>query len=495
MIHRLTTRHLMTRHLMTRHLMKRVWSLLLLAALPLNAQLRESVTVEVIEVPVYVTDYAGKPIRGLTRDAFELSVNGKPQPVESFDVVDVAAAPAEERPARQRRLYLLLFDLAYATMNDVHHAQTSAAQLVESDSYDGDLFAVAKYKPREGVQFVSAFLSSKPEIRRAIFTLSPSEAHDPLGVAINEDERTAWIKAPGEELAAPSGRGGLATAERAAALRGGPANQATIVQPHSRLTENQIEGLDEAVARLSGLEGQKHVVFFTEGARTAPSEIYLRDLGRAFRQAGAFLHAVGMLGGNRDTLRLITQETGGRFFWGQDVVASLRNLTRSQEVSYLLSFRRREPGEGKITVNVRGLPSGASVHYRTGYGATTPKKAVDQLVLADIVTNDVPQSGIDIDGFIKPAKGGAELSIRFPREQVVAQLDPNDPAAEVYLYIFDMKGGSLKFVSKRILFYEKAREGTGRVGLRETFELPPGRRRLHARRIHRGARRDGVAAL
>src|SRR5260221_12594002 len=99
MIHRLTTRHLMTRHLMTRHLMKRVWSLLLLAALPLNAQLRASVTVEVIEVPVYVTDYAGKPIRGLTRDAFELSVNGKPQPVESFEARAVAGSPGAGGPA------------------------------------------------------------------------------------------------------------------------------------------------------------------------------------------------------------------------------------------------------------------------------------------------------------------------------------------------------------------------------------------------------------
>src|SRR5256885_3522298 len=143
------------------HMTRLLW-LLRLAAFPLNAQVRESMTVEVVEVPVYVTDSAGKPIRGLTRDAFELSVNGKPQPIESFDVVDVAAAPAAERPARERRLYLLLFDLAYATLDDVHHAQMSAAQLIEGDTYDDDLFAVAKYVPREGVQFLSAFVRSKP---------------------------------------------------------------------------------------------------------------------------------------------------------------------------------------------------------------------------------------------------------------------------------------------------------------------------------------------
>src|SRR5437763_13817454 len=94
--------------------------LLVLAAAAV-AQVRESVTVEVVEVPVYITTADGKPIRGLTKDAFELSIDGKRTPIDYFDEVDFTApaagaaqtAPAV-RPLRERRLYLLLFDLSFA---------------------------------------------------------------------------------------------------------------------------------------------------------------------------------------------------------------------------------------------------------------------------------------------------------------------------------------------------------------------------------------------
>src|SRR5436190_12665108 len=58
-----------------------VVSLLLLSA-AVAAQVRESVTVEVVEVPVYITTSDGKPIRGLSKDAFELSVDGKRTPID-----------------------------------------------------------------------------------------------------------------------------------------------------------------------------------------------------------------------------------------------------------------------------------------------------------------------------------------------------------------------------------------------------------------------------
>src|SRR5437763_16554722 len=87
-----------------------------------HAQVRETMTVEVVEVPVYITTSDGQPIRGLTKDAFQLFVDGKPQPIEYFDAVDFAsssAAPATQaaqpRPLRERPLYLLLVALSFAT--------------------------------------------------------------------------------------------------------------------------------------------------------------------------------------------------------------------------------------------------------------------------------------------------------------------------------------------------------------------------------------------
>ena len=41
-------------------------------------------------MPVVVTDRAGRPVAGLTRDDFELSEDGKPQAISVFDVLDTA---------------------------------------------------------------------------------------------------------------------------------------------------------------------------------------------------------------------------------------------------------------------------------------------------------------------------------------------------------------------------------------------------------------------
>src|ERR1019366_7575318 len=86
-----------------------------------RAQTHESITVQVIDVPVYVFSN-GTSIRNLTKDDFELFVNGKPQTIDYFDPIDfspvaatapdVKSAPPAANP-RERRLFLLLFDLAY----------------------------------------------------------------------------------------------------------------------------------------------------------------------------------------------------------------------------------------------------------------------------------------------------------------------------------------------------------------------------------------------
>lgn len=440
---------------------------------PLAAQVRESMTVEVIEVPVYVTDSAGKPIRNLPRDAFELRVDGKPQAVEFFDTVDVAATPAAApRPARERRLYLLLFDLAYSTAAELAHAQKSAEQLINGDTNPADLFAVAKYVPREGVQFVSAFLPGRTELRRAIYTLSPSDAHDPLAVAIDAEERVRWVEGGGEERDSGNGLGALASAELASALRGGPSSQAQKREPDISLMADQVSGLSEMVTRLSGLEGQKHVVFFSEGSRMVYTRMNLRKLGEAFRDAGVFLHGVGPANAN---LWQITAETGGKAFLGRDMKEALQELVASEDVAYLLGFHRHGKSEGEITVKVKGLPSRADVRYRTGFGAASAKKTNDQLVLADIVTNDVEQSGVDLESFVTAVKTGAEFSVRFPREQIVSLSDTKDPIVEIYFYVLDNKGGTVAFQSKLLQFDETTRTDEGKIGFRQSFDLPPGK--------------------
>src|SRR5260221_1120587 len=58
--------------------------------------------VQTCALPIY-----GQAVGGLTRGDFELYVNGKPQPVDYFDVLDFGSLPATAAAdPRQRRMYL-----------------------------------------------------------------------------------------------------------------------------------------------------------------------------------------------------------------------------------------------------------------------------------------------------------------------------------------------------------------------------------------------------
>src|SRR5947209_13753801 len=90
---------------------------LLCGAIAASAQVREQITVEAVDVPVYVFA-KGKPVRQLSKNDFELFVNGKPQPIDYFEMVDFTAppaapsshdaAPAAQPDLRERRMFLLL---------------------------------------------------------------------------------------------------------------------------------------------------------------------------------------------------------------------------------------------------------------------------------------------------------------------------------------------------------------------------------------------------
>ena len=58
-----------------------VTSFLLLSAGLALGQLRETVNVNLIEVPVTVVDRSGNPVRGLTADKFELIDQGQKRPL------------------------------------------------------------------------------------------------------------------------------------------------------------------------------------------------------------------------------------------------------------------------------------------------------------------------------------------------------------------------------------------------------------------------------
>jgi VWFA-related protein len=485
-------------------------ALLVACAFSAQAQVRESMTVEVVQVPVYVTTSDGKPVTGLKKDAFQLSVDGHPQPIDYFDTFDFAAATSEpqalERPRRERRLYLLLFDLTFATPPTIARAQHAAEQAVTHSNPATDLFAVATYSSNRGVFFLSPFLSDRVAVARAIYTLKASSALDPLGLALASAERAKFVTAMEQAGAAAGSDEDLSPflgTEVTDMLKGGVANQDMQTMQGKRLIDYQLQGLGEAAARMATLEGQKHLLVFTEGfdsahltdIRTGPKTSaqpplldahlldVLKEMHNTFVSAGVTLDSVDIKGVRHtfdslenNALYMLSRGTGGRVIVNRnDIVAAVDTLVQAQRLVYVLGFRQGERKQGRISVHVNGLPRGAEVSYREGFGYTPPNSDLDALQLADILLNDVPQAGVSLTGGVRTSEGQAEVAVSFARAEVVPQLVDPTPGVEILFYIFDDRGAAVGFKAKRINFSGKARVNTGYLTINEPFALPKGK--------------------
>lgn len=346
--------------------------LALLAAVPVHAQTREEITIEVVNVPVYI--YQGtKPVQGLTAANFELLVNGKPQTFDYFDVMDLgepAARPgAPAGVAEQRRLFLLLFDMTFTSPERIVRGQRAAVALVEQKA-PADAFAVARFSKTNGMELLLQFTTEREPILGTILTLRPRTAeiagaesvmdtHEPAIVA------TLDVENPGES-AGPT-----------------PLSEELAKAPIQRLAELGVEGLAEMAEALRKIDGfNKHVILFSEGFRTGGSSRMIpliEEMQETFQEANTFLHALDSAGlrhsfkaGAGDSLRELAAGTGGQWLHNtNDLAGSLINLSETYRSAYILGFRPRAPraGHNSIVVRVKNLPRGARVVYRRGFSA------------------------------------------------------------------------------------------------------------------------------
>jgi VWFA-related protein len=423
----------------------------------------ESMTVEVVDVPVFVTR-GNTPVEGLSRENFELYVNGRRQSIDYFEEL----SPAREGATlRERRLFLLLFDITFSHPHSLWRAQRAAARLI-ADAPAGDFFGVATYSSRRGVWIAAPFTDDHETLLHAIGSLSNPHSGDPLALVMTSVERASL-----RESSSFGGSQGIADE----ALR--DMYRARLY----RAAEDQVESLTELADRLASLDGQKHVIVMSEGfegrspnpwsidrvsspttfnangtptfslARTptpwltTPLFSRLSDLYRSCHKADVFLHAIDIEGVAwtwvaDDGLNMLTSGTGGKYIHSRnDLGAALADLSSSVSRGYRLGFRpanvRR--GDNRITVKVAGVGRGARVRHRRGFSGTPEAVKVDDgLYLADVLQNDVSQTGT---AATLEHRDGTLLA-RIPLREVAAQL-AGDGNAELLVYAFAADGKAL----------------------------------------------------
>jgi VWFA-related protein len=448
----------------------RVRSLALLAVLvTLNAsaqQHRESVTVEVIDVPVYVSR-GTTPVAGLTRDDFELYVNGRRQPIEYFDSMAAADGSAS---MRERRLFLLLFDLAFSHPHAIVRAQRAAAAAIEKGG-PRDYFAVATYSSRRGIWFAVPFTRDHPALTRAVANLSHSASGDPLSLVLTSAERASEL---------PMADDAMRDIAR---------------ERNVRLAETQVLELGDLAERLAPLDGEKHVVLLTEGydgreihpydVRKIGSSGRGREIGeprqnafggrsfdhklvnditsmhQVFQRENVLLHAIDLEGvtatlTSNDALNLLVKGTGGHFVFGQnDPGVALSHLSGKLASGYRLGFRpvKARSGYNTISVKIRNA-RGTHVNHRQGFFGTPRRgNTHDGVYLADILLNDVPQTGTAA----VLALHDRTLTATIPMRELAAQL-PASATAELLLYAFDATGTAVLYHRHAVRITDAAEE-------------------------------------
>ncbi|HEX9493206.1 MAG TPA: VWA domain-containing protein [Thermoanaerobaculia bacterium] len=520
--------------------MKRaIWIVAVLAAqVALFAQVRETVNVYVVEVPVTVVDSSGNPIRDLTAANFELFDNGTKRTINSFDKIDFASTESVSAISplnpNARRQFMLLFDLGYSSPNGLSRAQEAARKFVKESVQPRDLVAIGTVEPDRGFRLVSAFTTDRALVASAINDPRSYRGSDPLQIANQtvaftpEAESTIEIPTTKKENA---GAGGAE--EREVAGRMQRANEPAVRQR----IEREVDALGQLAKTLHAVPGRKQIILLTEGfdpkylqgrdvrasveankendqvlhgevfnvdndARfgNTQSMTILDRMAQFFRQSDVVLHAIDIQGvrlqndvqqgatiNSNAGLFLLSRPTGGEVFENVNTLkTNFDRMLRQQEVVYVLGFQAptQKPGAfHNLKVKLVNVPGGR-VSHRAGYfegGSETPQERV--LSNAEIIMNDIPQADVRLDALSAAFPAGGKNAIvpvilEINGGDVTKDIRGNAAAIEIYIYAFDDQG----IVRDRL--YQKVNLDLKKVGdkLRSngmkyygTLMLPPGK--------------------
>ncbi|MEK6374222.1 MAG: VWA domain-containing protein [Acidobacteriota bacterium] len=513
-------------------------ALALVAAAALFAQVRETVNVNVIEVPVTVVDSSGNPIRGLTAANFELFDQGRKRAISSFDKIDfgtieTVTAISPLNPAA-RRTFLLLFDLGFSSPNSLTRAQESARNFVKENVKPRDLVGVGTIEVDRGFRLLSAFTTDRELIASTIADPIKYRGADPLQIAnqtvafkIGSDPAAPASPAPAEGRAAMGEEYMKETAQR---MKSNNEQYA-----RSRI-EKQVDALGELAKMLRAVPGRKQIIMLSEGfdakyvqgreARASAeqakenaavlsgaiwevdsdkrygstSSMSMVDrMAQLFRSSDAVLHAVDIQGvrvqndvnegariNSNAGLFALSRPTGGEVFQNSnDLKNNFTRLLHQQEVVYVLGFQAPTSKPGafhELRVKLVNVPGGR-ISHRAGYyeaGGETPGER--SLRNAEIIINDIAQDGVRV----------AALAAAFPiaggnsQVPVILDLNGNDlakeakngvAAAEIFVYAFDTDGVVRDRLYQRLsLDMNKVGEKLRATGVRYygTLNLPPG---------------------
>ncbi len=492
-------------------------TILAVSTIPMHAQpaarVGESVAVTVVEIPVTVVDRAGNPVRGLTRENFELVDEGKKQKIEYFEEIDLAKISASEAAEPYnpvaRRSFMLLFDLGNSSPGTMDRARDAALVFVKSEIGEHDLVSVATYNTDNGFRLLTGFTTDREMLAAAIGTLGNPKFYqlrDPLFLSA----ATNSMRDSGGGGATERGEvARIATEEIVELNRVNAQNNDDYNRGRIRTQLKTFGGFARVLDRV---RGRKQIVLLSEGfdsrliqgresagssdnradaeavisgevwtvdndqrfgSTTASSEV--TTMAELFKRSDVVLHAIDIKGlrsdvdakeglkkSSSESLYLMTNPTGGQVFKNaNDLKDNFKKILQSQEVVYVLGFTAKPGGTpGKfhnLKVKTQNVPRGARAYHRAGYYEPSSKvSALEQtLTSADILQSDIPMEDVALSILSVPFPVANEkplvpVIIEIPGKKLLEGVSGNVLNAELFVYAFDQGGAVKDFLHQKL---------------------------------------------
>lgn len=473
----------------------------------------ERIDVTVIEVPVTVSDRAGNSVRGLTRENFEVYVDGKRTPIEYFDVVDltrISAADGHEQPplpTAAYRNFLLLFDVANSAPGTIGRAREAAKEFVEKQMGERDLAAVATFTAEQGARMITSFTRDRDLLVDAIETLGDVNYFKVADPLLLSAARPAAVEGAGEGEAGVRGDREERVAEERRELDA-RTSQAHAAEMRNRIRA-QVQNFGGVARALDGLRGQKQIILLSEGFDASlltgrqdlsfsatreetdavlSGEVWKVDsdkrygstgetseinaMADLFRRSDVRLHAIDIKGvrgqvdareglrrSSNEGLFLLTNPTGGTVVRNaNDLSSQFGELMRRQEVIYLLGFRANESGSpGKFhPLRVRLSGAKGDVSHRSGfYEAGAQNQLEETLSLSELLMTrseirDVP---LVVSATTVPGaaqKARVPIVVDIPGEPLLQGLSGSAASAQMFVYAFDDGGQVHDYMQQKV---------------------------------------------